>query len=117
MCQAAKHFQDCHSICSEDILHPILFQTILHKHPPASSFVLCRLVNRSGLRLSYWADSGEGAEPAEPGSSYTLNAWEESPLMVEPLEKTVILPDAQQQVRHKATGQGPSQCGAAAPAS
>ena len=36
--------------------------------------------------------------------------------MVEPLEKTVILPDAQQQVKHKATGQRPSQCSVATPA-
>ena len=83
-------------------------QAVLHRDLTASKMVaLCRLVNRSGLRLSYWADSDEGAEPAEAGSSYTLNAWEESPLMVEPLEKTVILPDAQQQVGHNATGRGP----------
>ncbi|KAK9808775.1 hypothetical protein WJX72_003363 [[Myrmecia] bisecta] len=55
---------------------------------------LYRLVNKSGLRLSYWADlAGQG-----PGSTHALNPWEESPLLVEPAEKTVILPDSQQQV-------------------
>jgi hypothetical protein len=51
-----------------------------------------RLVNRCGLRLSYWVEGGG------EGHAFTLNAWEESPLMVEPTETAVILPDAQQQV-------------------
>ena len=54
-----------------------------------------RLVNRSGLRLSYWTD--DVSEDSELGCAYTLNAWEESPLLVDPVEKTVIIPDTQQQ--------------------
>ena len=57
-----------------------------------------RLVNKSGLRLSYWAagpDSGHGGH----GGVHVLNAWEESPLLVEPVERAVILADTQQQVR------------------
>ncbi len=53
----------------------------------------CRLVNKCGLRLTYWSASESGQ-----GSAYILNAWEESPLMVQPLEKPVILADTQQQV-------------------
>lgn len=60
---------------------------------PALPLVVHRLVNRSGLRLTYWADNGSGAV-----NSISLNAWEESPLLVEPVEKTVLLPDSQQQV-------------------
>ena len=56
---------------------------------------ICRLVNKSGLRLTYWSVSGSGQ-----GSAYALNAWEESPLMVEPVQKPVILTDTQQQVKH-----------------
>lgn len=55
-----------------------------------------RLVNRSGLRLSYWTD--DAGEDGEVGCAYTLNAWEESPLLVDPVERTVIIPDTQQQV-------------------
>jgi len=54
---------------------------------------MCRLVNKSGLRMTYWAVSDSGQ-----GSAYALNAWEESPLMVEPVRKPVILADTQQQV-------------------
>lgn len=38
--------------------------------------------------------------PGDQGQSeaYSLNPWEESPLQVEPVEKTVILPDSQLQV-------------------
>lgn len=57
--------------------------------------LLCRLVNRSGLRLSYWVDTPGGASQSE---SYSLPSWEESSLQVEPVEKTVILPDTQLQV-------------------
>ena len=53
-------------------------------------------MNRSGLRLSYWTD--DAGEDEEAGCAYSLNAWEESPLLVDPLEKTVIIPDTQQQV-------------------
>ena len=53
-------------------------------------------MNRSGLRLSYWTD--DAGEDGEVGCAYSLNAWEESPLLVDPLEKTVIIPDTQQQV-------------------
>ena len=49
-----------------------------------------RLVNRSGLRLSYWVDAS--------GESFPLNPFEESALMVEPVEKSVIMPDSQQHV-------------------
>jgi hypothetical protein len=52
-----------------------------------------RLVNKSGLRLSYWA-----AGPGGGGGVHTLNAWEESPLLVEPVERAVVLADTQQQV-------------------
>ena len=54
-----------------------------------------RLVNRSGLRLSYWVDTPGEENQAE---LFSLNPWEESPLQVEPVEKTVILPDTQLQV-------------------
>ena len=53
-------------------------------------------MNRSGLRLSYWTD--EAGEDGEAGYAYALNAWEESPLLVDPVERTVIIPDTQQQV-------------------
>lgn len=53
----------------------------------------CRLVNKSGLRLTYWSESDTGQ-----GTAYALNAWEESPLMVEPVQKAIILADTQQQV-------------------
>ena len=55
--------------------------------------MVCRLVNKSGLRLTYWTVSDSGQ-----GSAYVLNAWEESLLMVEPVQKPVILTDTQQQV-------------------
>lgn len=58
----------------------------------------CRLVNRSGLRLSYWTD--EAGQDGEVGCAYALNAWEESPLLVDPVERTVIIPDTQQQVSY-----------------
>ena len=64
----------------------------------------CRLVNRSGLRLSYWTD--DVGEDGEVGCAYTLNAWEESPLLVDPVERTVIIPDTQQQ----ASCHHPGQC-------
>lgn len=56
-------------------------------------YQFCRLVNKSGLRLTYWTLS-----ESSQGTAYALNAWEESPLMVEPVEKPVILADTQQQV-------------------
>ncbi|KAL0042783.1 hypothetical protein WJX79_011021 [Trebouxia sp. C0005] len=62
----------------------------------AKMSTLYRLVNRSGLRLSYWTD--DVGEDGEVGCAYTLNAWEESPLLVDPVERTVIIPDTQQQV-------------------
>ena len=69
----------------------------LHYHGKASQLMdTCRLVNRSGLRLSYWTD--DVGEDGEMGCAYTLNAWEESPLLVDPVERTVIIPDTQQQV-------------------
>lgn len=40
------------------------------------------------------------------GCAYTLNAWEESPLLVDPVERTVIIPDTQQQ----ASCHHPGQC-------
>ena len=43
--------------------------------------------------MTYWTVSDSGQ-----GSAYALNAWEESPLMVEPVLKPVILADTQQQV-------------------
>ncbi|KAL3144165.1 hypothetical protein ABBQ32_003949 [Trebouxia sp. C0010 RCD-2024] len=61
----------------------------------AKMSTLYRLVNRSGLRLSYWTD--DAGEDEEAGCAYSLNAWEESPLLVDPVEKTVIIPDTQQQ--------------------
>ena len=61
----------------------------------SSVLVTGRLVNRSGLRLSYWTD--DASEDGEVGCAYTLNAWEESPLLVDPVERTVIIPDTQQQ--------------------
>ena len=60
---------------------------------------MCRLVNKSGLRMTYWTVSDSGQ-----GSAYALNAWEESPLMVEPVKKPVILADTQQQVGVSAEG-------------
>ncbi|KAK9809768.1 hypothetical protein WJX73_004442 [Symbiochloris irregularis] len=56
---------------------------------------LYRLVNRSGLRLSYWVDLEGGRDQSEV---FSLNSWEESPLQVEPMEKAVILPHSQLQV-------------------
>ena len=56
--------------------------------------MLCRLVNRSGLRLSYWVDGPQGRS-----NVFYINSWEEGPLQVEPLEKTVVLTDTQLQVR------------------
>ena len=54
----------------------------------------CRLVNKSGLRLSYWVDG-----PAGRSEAFSVNSWEEGPLHVEPVEKTVVLPDTQLQVK------------------
>ncbi len=53
-----------------------------------------RLVNRSGLRLAYWARSSTGNSTV-----YALNAWEETPLLVEPVQRNIVLAETQQQVR------------------
>ena len=50
-------------------------------------------MNRSGLRLSYWVDGPQGRS-----NVFYINSWEEGPLQVEPLEKTVVLTDTQLQV-------------------
>ena len=68
----------------------VLFVCLSH-----TATICCRLVNRSGLRLSYWTD--DISDDGEQGCAYTLNSWEESPLLVDPVEKTVIIPDTQQQ--------------------
>lgn len=55
---------------------------------------LYRLVNRSGLRVSYWARSGRAA-----GQLFSLDPWEEAPLAVTPSRSSVVLPQTQQQAR------------------
>ena len=52
-------------------------------------------MNKSGLRLSYWVDG-----PAGRSEAFSVNSWEEGPLHVEPVEKTVVLTDTQLQVCH-----------------
>ncbi|KAK9852808.1 hypothetical protein WJX84_011225 [Apatococcus fuscideae] len=54
---------------------------------------LYRLVNQTGLRLSYWVEQG-----GIKGDPYSVDARAESAVMVSPIEKTVILSDSQQQV-------------------
>lgn len=73
-------------------------QLVLSGHPIKEGLAVGRLVNRSGLRLSYWTD--DVGEDGEVGCAYTLNAWEESPLLVDPVERTVIIPDTQQQASY-----------------
>ena len=58
-------------------------------------------MNRSGLRLSYWVDGPEGRS-----NVFYINSWEEGPLQVEPLEKTVVLTESQLQVMSPSTGFG-----------
>lgn len=58
-----------------------------------------RLVNKSGLRLSYWVDG-----PAGRSEAFSVNSWEEGPLHVEPVEKTVVLSDTQLQAQSVAAG-------------
>ena len=53
-----------------------------------------RLVNETGLRLSYWVEQG-----GIKGRPFPVEARAESAVMVSPIEKTVILSDSQQQVR------------------
>ena len=69
------------------------------QHERTLGFSWCRLVNKSGLRLTYWTASNAGQ-----GTAYALNAWEESPLLVEPVMKPVILADTQQQVMNSPPG-------------
>lgn len=88
----------------------IITQHVWHSHTCALQHwcgVSRRLVNRSGLRLTYWVDMPEGQSEA-----FSLNSWEESPLQVDPVEKPVILPDSQLQVSCT-----PLLCGACASAS
>ena len=56
--------------------------------------VACRLVNLSGVRLRYWAEG-----PARRSQVHVLGEWEESELLVEPVEQSVVLADTQQQAR------------------
>ena len=65
-------------------------------------------MNKSGLRLSYWVDGPEGRSEA-----FSVNSWEEGPLHVEPVEKTVVLTDTQLQVSFAAMP-GPFSCAGAA---
>ena len=63
-------------------------------HPASQlNWKYCRLVNKSGLRLSYWVDGPDGRSEA-----FSVNSWEEGPLHVEPVEKHVVLSDTQLQV-------------------
>lgn len=55
--------------------------------------LIFRLVNRSGLRLAYWVRSSTGNSTV-----HALNAWEESPLLVEPVQRNIVLAETQQQV-------------------
>ena len=57
------------------------------------STAACRLVNQTGLRLSYWVEQG-----GIKGDPYSVDARAESAVLVSPIEKTVILSDSQQQV-------------------
>ena len=50
-----------------------------------------RITNQSGLKLSYWV------EPAS-GNSHLLRPFQSFDLHVEPVEKSVIMPDSQQHV-------------------
>ncbi len=43
---------------------------------------------------------------------HALGAWEESPLLVEPVEKAVMLADTQQQVEVPSASSGPWPCSA-----
>lgn len=56
-------------------------------------------MNRSGLRLLYWA-----ATPAGKSTVHVLKAWEESPLLVEPVQGNVVLAETQQQASLFITG-------------
>lgn len=51
-------------------------------------------MNRAGVRLRYWADG-----PAGRSEVHVLGAWEEGELLVEPVERSVVLADTQQQAR------------------
>ena len=51
-------------------------------------------MNLSGVRLPYWAEG-----PAGRSQAHVLGEWEESELLVEPVEQSVILADTQQQAR------------------
>eukprot|EP00884_Botryococcus_braunii_P017936 jgi/Botrbrau1/4826/Bobra.0325s0040.1 len=55
---------------------------------------LYRLVNKTGMRLSYWTDRTKGQSHI-----HYVNPSEETSILLNPSEKHVILPDAQQQVR------------------
>lgn len=57
----------------------------------SSACIACRLVNLSGMRLRYWA--------AGRSQVHVLGEWEESELLVEPVEQSVVLADTQQQAR------------------
>ena len=72
------------------------FKSPVHRSKPCSLKLLCRLVNRSGPRLSYWVDGLRGRS-----NVIYINSWEEGPLQVEPLEKTVALTNTQLQVRSR----------------
>ena len=51
----------------------------------------CRITNQSGLKLSYWVESAAG-------DAHLLRPFQSSDLHVEPVEKSVIMPDSQQHV-------------------
>lgn len=51
----------------------------------------CRIANQSGLKLSYWV-------AREGGDAHLLRPFQSSDLHVEPLAKSVIMPDSQQPV-------------------
>lgn len=52
---------------------------------------ICRITNHSGLKLSYWIETASA-------ESYLLKPFEAEDLKVDPVEKSVIMPDSQQHV-------------------
>ena len=53
--------------------------------------MLGSITNQSGLKLSYWVESAAG-------DAHLLRPFQSSDLLVEPVEKSVIMPDSQQHI-------------------
>lgn len=63
-------------------------------------------MNLAGVRLRYWAEGPGGRSPV-----HMLGEWEESELLVEPVEQFVVLADTQQQARAANPLHFASECG------